>query len=165
MIRSFLHQHNYLLGAIVYGAAVFLLSLGCTPIDDFDQYDCEGTPASVYGVWTITGKGVWDSCEDEDLNGSEFKIESLELDIAQDRDTFSLARELSLPNGLFSLQDASVLGQCINFTTVETGDFGGMTIKWRAGQNQSTQKIKGTFTVQGPNSCSGTGDFALTIDR
>jgi len=154
--------------------APLALALGCSELNslgeayDFDSCETATGNAAVEGSWVIVGTGQLYGCGSETLDG-DIQIQSQVLFVTQTpkggdstADSIQLPEPLGVASGEFSL-NGEVAGSCVNFETRETRQGGAIVYRFIGKASESSDAVTGTFTVNGPGSCSGDGSFSIEV--
>lgn len=152
------------LGATLAGSACLPLDIG--PADfDVDQPRCTGPAFDFAGVWSITGTGLRDECDDENLNTNALDIRTRPLVFDVDGGRLSLDRQASDVSASFSVVESDVRDACVTFTTREETELGVVTIEWAAAavQGSDSVRVEGEFAGNGPDECRMQGTFRLLV--
>ncbi len=126
--------------------------------------ECMGDagPSRVGGTWEIRGAGEVEGCADPDVDG-KFDVASERLDVRQDGADLSLE---SAPRGFtlrpYDDQTPFVRGRCVKFRTEEQTADGPLILRFD-GFVGDTGNITGTFSGDGPSTCSADGEFAIDV--
>ena len=123
---------------------------------------CTGDTAPVEGTWAIRGHGARTDCADKKLRTERFSLESEDLRIVQDGELLALTGISTSSGPSFKLRDARVQGKCVQFRTVE-GDGDDELSYVFEGRAVGPARIEGTFSASGPEDCSSTGVFDISI--
>ncbi len=150
--------------------SAFLCSLGCElEPSDGDSYESDpcGTssgPSDVDGTWRIRAEGDRFSCNDSDFNGyvlvrtGSFEVEQTPDPDDEDVHELSLAEAVSVPGGSVTVT-GTVVGSCVDFTLLESGDGG--RFEYTFDGNEAGGRIAGSFRAEGPPGCVTTGSFEI----
>ncbi|MEZ4432829.1 MAG: hypothetical protein R3F65_10475 [bacterium] len=121
--------------------------------------------AALAGRWTITGTGDLRCPADPDLAIDGFRLETASFVVAQDE-----AGALTVPDpprtndGEFAFEDGEVSGLIVRFATRE--ETAGTTIRLAfSGRANAIGNVSGTFTGDGPRTCTSRGSFDVEITR
>lgn len=138
---------------------LFETDAGLQPLDMFVDN------APLAGRWLITGTGDLICNAEPELNIEGFRLETASFIVAQDD-----AGALTVPepprtnDGEFHFEDGLVNGTRVSFATREIT--AGTTVRLAfTGRVNAVGNIAGTFTGDGPRTCTSSGSFDAEIRR
>ncbi len=161
---------RFTLGALLLAAALFLPLIACDELFDdgayFDSCSASEGDVQVAGAWTITGSGTVYDCRDEAYNG-DVNLQTRALQVLQrstaEGEILELSDPILIPGGEFNLR-GSVDGSCVNFEAREVSSQGTITYRFIGYASlESSSDIVGSFTIEGPETCAGSGDFKVEV--
>ncbi|MCB9555561.1 MAG: hypothetical protein H6707_05605 [Deltaproteobacteria bacterium] len=114
------------------------------------------------GIWQINGSGTRSDCAERVYQGTFVLGPSQPLRIHHDRSNGQLALVEAIDG--FGFAGSALSASSVEFSTQEEDPQAGKVSYRFAGRADYLEQLSGTFSADGPGSCTATGLFSASVD-